>query len=140
MSSFNAAICTTISYTWVELCLPFERRETYCFSLIFFFRFFSAKLVWTITFLSFEIGQWYFIFGYMTRPGQENTIKKTIIWPWDQRSRSHKGHYGMRHTALWSCIYELSVHELVRICMTIRRYVMYRNDLCGTLTFDLKVK
>ena len=29
----------------------------HCFSLIFFFRFFSAKLVWTITFLSFEIGQ-----------------------------------------------------------------------------------
>ena len=31
---------------------------------------------------------------------------KTIIWPWGQRSRSLwyvvKGHYGMRHTALWS--------------------------------------
>jgi hypothetical protein len=25
-----------------------------------------------------------------------------IIWPWGQRSRSHKGHYGTRHTALWS--------------------------------------
>ena len=38
------------------LRLPFERRETYCFSLIFIFRFFcffSTKLVWTITFLSF---------------------------------------------------------------------------------------
>ena len=22
-----------------------------------------------------------------------------------------KGHYGTRHTALWSCIYKLSVHE-----------------------------
>ena len=39
----------------------------------------------------------------MLWPGQENTIKKTIIWPWGQRSRSHKGHYGTRHTALWSC-------------------------------------
>ena len=28
---------------------------------------------------------------------------KTIIWPLGQRSRSHEGHYGMRHTALWSC-------------------------------------
>ena len=28
---------------------------------------------------------------------------KTIIWPWGQRSRSHEGHYGMWHTALWSC-------------------------------------
>jgi hypothetical protein len=26
-----------------------------------------------------------------------------IIWPWGQRSRSLEGHYGMRHTALWSC-------------------------------------
>jgi hypothetical protein len=38
----------------------------------------------------------------MLWPGQENTILKTIIWHWDQRSRSHKGHYGMWHTALWS--------------------------------------
>jgi hypothetical protein len=29
---------------------------------------------------------------------------KTIIWPWGQRSRSNEGHYGMQHTALWSCI------------------------------------
>jgi hypothetical protein len=26
-----------------------------------------------------------------------------IIWPWGQRLRSHEGHYGTRHTALWSC-------------------------------------
>ena len=30
-------------------------------------------------------------------------IYKTIIWPWGQRSRLHEGHYGMRHTVLWSC-------------------------------------
>ena len=28
---------------------------------------------------------------------------KTIILPLGQRSRSHEGHYGMQHTALWSC-------------------------------------
>jgi hypothetical protein len=28
--------------------------------------------------------------------------KRTIIWPWGQRSKSHEGHYGTRHTALWS--------------------------------------
>jgi hypothetical protein len=28
---------------------------------------------------------------------------KTIIWPLGQRSRPHEGHYGTRHTALWSC-------------------------------------
>jgi len=49
--------------------------------------FFSAKLVRTITFLSFQIGQLYLVCG----------------------------------------------------CMTIRWCVAYRNDLRGTLTFDLKV-
>ena len=55
----------------IYLCLPFERRETYCFSLIFFFCFrffcfFSAKLVRTITFLSFQKGQLYLVCGCMT--------------------------------------------------------------------------
>jgi hypothetical protein len=51
-----------------ELCLPFERRETYCFSLIFSsFCFFSAKLVWTITCLSFQIGQLYLVCGCLKR-------------------------------------------------------------------------
>jgi hypothetical protein len=31
--------------------------------------------------------------------------KETIIWPWDQRSRSHEGHCYTRHTALWSSIH-----------------------------------
>ena len=57
---FRQVILTTISYIRTLICLPFERRETYCFSLIFFFRFFSAKLVRTITFLSFQIGQSFF--------------------------------------------------------------------------------
>ena len=58
------------------------------FRFFLFFCFFSAKLVQTITFLSFQIGQLYMVCG----------------------------------------------------CMTIRRCVTYHNDLCGTLTFDLKVK
>ena len=37
---------------------------------------------------------------------------KTIIWPWDQRSRSHKGHYSMRHTALWSCTHIPNIIDL----------------------------
>jgi hypothetical protein len=57
-----------------------------CWFYFCFFCFFSAKLVRTITFLSFQIGQWYLVCG----------------------------------------------------CMTIRRCVAYHNDLCGTLTFDLK--
>jgi hypothetical protein len=33
----------------------------------------------------------------MLWPGQENTISKTIIWPWGQRSRSHKGSWYVTH-------------------------------------------
>jgi hypothetical protein len=36
-------------------------------------------------------------------PDKKILLKKTIIWPWGQRSRSHEGHCGMRHTTLWSC-------------------------------------
>jgi hypothetical protein len=43
---------------------------------------------------------------------QENTIQKTIIWPWGQRSRSHKSHSGMWHTALWSCSHIPNIIEL----------------------------
>jgi hypothetical protein len=50
----------------------------------------------------------------MLWPGQENTIHKTIIWPLGQRSRSHEGHYGMRHTALWSCTHIPNIIDLSR--------------------------
>jgi hypothetical protein len=46
--------------------------------------------------------------------GQENTIKKTIIWPWGQRSRSNEGHYETRHTALWSCTHIPNIIDLSR--------------------------
>ena len=37
-----------------------------------------------------------------------------IIWPWGQRSRSHEGHYGTRHTALWSCTHIPNIIDLSR--------------------------
>jgi hypothetical protein len=40
--------------------------------------------------------------------------KETIIWPWGQRSRSHEGHYGTRHTALWSCTHIPNIIDLSR--------------------------
>ena len=43
---------------------------------------------------------------------QINTIEKTIIWPWGQRSRSHEGHYGMLHIALWSCTHIPNIIDL----------------------------
>jgi hypothetical protein len=33
-------------------------------------------------------------------PYKKILFKKTIMWPWGQKSRSHEGHYGTRHTAL----------------------------------------
>jgi acyl-CoA thioesterase FadM len=55
--------------------------------------------------------------------GQENTIQKTIIWPWGQRSRSHEGHYGMRHTALWSCTHIPNKYYLKNNYLTLRSKV-----------------
>ena len=41
-------------------------------------------------------------------------LKETIIWPLGQRSRSNKGHYGMRHATLWSCTYTPNIIDLSR--------------------------
>jgi hypothetical protein len=45
---------------------------------------------------------------------------KTIIWPWGQRSKSHEGHYGMRHTALWSCTHIPNKYYLKNNYLTLR--------------------
>jgi hypothetical protein len=37
-----------------------------------------------------------------------------IIWPWSQRPRSHEGHYGTRHIALWSCTHIPIIIDLSR--------------------------
>ena len=42
------------------------------------------------------------------------TERVNCIWPWDQRSRSHKGHYGTLHTALWSCTHIPHIIDLSR--------------------------
>jgi hypothetical protein len=40
--------------------------------------------------------------------------KETFIWSRGQRSRSHKGHYSTRHTALWSCTHIPNIIDLPR--------------------------
>ena len=45
-------------------------------------------------------------------PDKKIPFKKTIIWPWGQRSRSHEGHYGTGHTALWSCTHISNIIDL----------------------------
>jgi hypothetical protein len=39
---------------------------------------------------------------------------KTIIWPWGQRSRSHEGHCGTRHTTLCSWTHIPNIIDLSR--------------------------
>ena len=39
---------------------------------------------------------------------------KNIIWLWGQRSRSHEGHYGIRHTVVWSCTHIPNIIDLSR--------------------------
>jgi hypothetical protein len=50
-------------------------------------------------------------------------IYKTIIWPWGQRSRPHEGHYGMRHTVLWSCTHIPNKYYLRNNYLTLRSKV-----------------
>ena len=59
----------------------------------------------------------------MLWPRQENTIQKTILWPWGQRSRSHEGHYGMWHIALWSCTHIPNKYYLKNNYLTLRSKV-----------------
>ena len=43
------------------------------------------------------------------------------------RSRSHEGHYGTRHTALWSCTNELSANE--QFCWIYLNYLTLRSKI-----------
>jgi hypothetical protein len=65
--------------------------------------------------------------------------KETIIWPWGQRSRSNKGHYGMWQTALWSCTHIPNIFDLSRKTKNgmprTRKYYLKNNYL----TFRSKV-
>ena len=60
-------------------------------------------------------------------PDKKILFKKTIIWSWDQRSRSHEGHYGMQHTVLWSCTYKLSSNE--QVCCIYLNYLTLRSKV-----------
>jgi hypothetical protein len=37
---------------------------------------------------------------------------KNNYLPWGQRSKSHEGHYGMQHAALWSCTHIPNIIDL----------------------------
>jgi hypothetical protein len=85
---------------------PLRMKGDILFKSDLFFCSFSAKLVWTITFLSFQIG-----------PKDKNVMARTRKYYLKNnyltlRSKSHEGHYGMRHTALWSCTHIPNIIDL----------------------------
>ena len=73
----------------------------------------------------------------MVWPWQENTIQKTIIWPWGQRSRTHKGHNGIWHTTLWSCTHIPNIIDLSRKTkmLGLDKKILFKKQL-----FDLEDK
>ena len=56
-------------------------------------------------------------------PDKKILFKKTIIWHWGQRSRSHEGHYGMQHTTLRSCTHIPNKYYLKSNYLTLRSKV-----------------
>jgi hypothetical protein len=113
MSPRNVAICTTISYTlWVEW---YYLKNNYLTLRP------KVKVPWR--------SLWYETHRLMVMhphtkyhwpiSKDKNVMARTRkyylknnIWPWGQRSRSHEGHYGMRHTALWSCTHIPNIIDL----------------------------
>ena len=63
---------------------------------------------------TYQISLTYFERQKCYGPDKKILFKKTIIWPWGQRSRSNEGHYGTRHTALWSCTHIANIIDLSR--------------------------
>ena len=67
--------------------------------------------------------------------GQENTIQKTIIWPWGQRSRSHKGHNGTWHCLMVMYPHTKYWHLERQKCYGPDKKILFKKQL-----FDLEVK
>ena len=125
-------------YIWILIMSPLRTKGDILVQsdFLFCFCFFSAKLVWTITCLSFQIGQLYLVCGCMT-------IRRCVTYHNDLRgtltSRSNDCFlnsiflFRPQHFFL-----SRQVNDIWYGCMTIRRCVTYCNDLRGT--FDLEVK
>jgi hypothetical protein len=111
MSPLNAAICTTISYTlWVEWYYLKNNYLTLRSKVKV-----PQRSLWYVTHCLMVMHphtnyHWPISNdkNVMAR-ARKYYLKNNYL---TLRSRSHEGHYGTRHTALWSCIYELSVHEV----------------------------
>ena len=111
MSPLNAAICTTISYTlWVEWYylknnyltlrskVTVPQRSLWYATHRLMFMYPHTKYHWPISKdknVMARTRKYYLKNNYLTL-----------------RTKSHEGHYGMRHTALWSCTHIPNIIDL----------------------------
>ena len=111
MSPLNAAICTTISYTlWVEWYylknnyltlrskVKVPRRSLWYATHRLVVMHPHTKYHWP-----YQIS-----LTYLEKQKCYGPDKKYLTL----RSKSHEGHYGMRHTALWSCTHVPNIIDL----------------------------
>jgi hypothetical protein len=165
------------------ICLPFERRETYCFSLIFSSASASPnkKILFKKQLFDLEVkgqGPTKVIMVHNTPPydhaptyqisltyleRQKSYGRDKLRWEEAEEEEEEeeaeaeekirlkqyvslrsKGRHIINKYFLVRAItilsFEIDQWYLVCGCMTIRRCVAYRNDLHGTLTFDVNVK
>ena len=116
MSPLNAAICTT---TYLERQKCYGPGKKILFKKVIWpWGQRSTKVITVCDTLPYGHAPTYQIsLTYLERqkcygPDKKILFTKTIILPWGQRSRSHEGHYGMRHTALWSCTHKPKIIDL----------------------------
>ena len=103
MSPLNVAICTTISYTlWVEW---YYLKNNYL----------TLKVITVPDTPPYgHVPTYQISLTYLERqkcygPDKKILFKKQFL---TLRSKSHEDHYGMRHTALWSCTHIPNIIDL----------------------------
>jgi hypothetical protein len=119
MSPLNAAICTTISYTlWAE----WYYLKNNCWTLRS-----KVKVPWrSLRYVTHRLMVMHPHTKYHWPISKDkNVIAQTRKYYLKNnyltlRSKSHEGHYGMRHTALWSCTHILELTHLKNNYLTFR--------------------
>ena len=115
MSPLNVAICTTIRYTlWVEWYYLKNNYLTLRSKVKI-----PRRSLWYAT---HRLMVMHPLTNYHWPISKDKNVMawtrkyylKTIIWPSGQSSRLHEGHYGMWHTALWSCTHIPNIIDLSR--------------------------
>jgi hypothetical protein len=112
MSPHNTAICTTISYTlWVEWYYLKNNYLTLRSKVKV-----PQRSLWYVThrlMVMHPHTKYHWPISkdkHIMARTRKYYLKN--IWPWGQRSRTHEGHYGSWHTALWSCTHIPNIIDL----------------------------